>query len=118
MAKGQKRTERIGINVTPTQQQHLQAIAAEADTTPSSYVYELVCQSLNDHPSMKREAVSNTPSPESLNQLGELYGILDGLKETLEEKAGQNDPHLLRAIREQIESVQKAIGSLHTVYKR
>ena len=118
MAKGQKRTERLAINLTPTQQQHLAAIAAEEDTRASSYVYELICQSLNEHPSMKRAAVSNSPSPESLNQLGELYGILDGLKETLEEQAGQHEHHLLQSIKEQIESVQKTLSSLHSVQTR
>ena len=111
MAEGQKRTERIGVNVTPAQHQHLQAIAVEADTNPSSYVYELICQSLSADPSMSRTEVSNEPEREE--QLGELYGILDGLKDKLEHQAEQIDPDLLHKLSGQIESVQETLHSLH-----
>ena len=111
MAKRQKRSERVGISLTPTQHQHLQAIAAEADHNPSSYVYELVCQSLDNHPSMGRKEVSDTP--ERQEQLIELYGILDGLKDKLEHQAEQTDPDLLNKLSEQIESVQETLHSLH-----
>ncbi len=111
MAKGQKRSERVGISLTPAQHKHLQAIATEEEHNPSSYVYELVCQSLETHPSVARTEVSHTPEREE--QLGELYGILDGLKDKLEHQAEQTDPDLLCKLSGQIESVQETLHSLH-----
>ena len=111
MAKRQKRSERVGISLTPTQHQHLQAIAAEEDHNPSSYVYELVCQSLETHPSMARNEVSDTS--DWGEQLVELYGIFDGLTQQLEDQADQAESDLLQQLSGQIESVQKMLHSLH-----
>lgn len=114
-----KRSERVGINLTPAQHHQLQAVALEARKSPASYVYELVLQNLDgDHCPAVAEAC---PSADFGDQIAGLYGLLDALLQQLEQATStpalERDRTALQAsldgVTEGVAEAQKTLLSLH-----
>lgn len=116
-----KRSERIGINLTPVQHQKLQLAAKTAKRTPATYAYKVLCQALDGDGAAT--VVEDLVTPPWVNQLAELYGILDALTRQL---ANQTDRHeagqeqakiesLLAEVKGQVEDIQKMLLSLSEV---
>lgn len=107
-----KRSERLGINLTPDQYQQIRLAAKKAKRTPATYAYNLLCQALDSDGPVKMEEEETTS--EWVESLGELYGVLDALTEQLagQSEAGHENPNvqeLLNEINEQIESIQQTL---------
>lgn len=121
MPKLAKRSERVGINLTPHQNQQLQAAAHQAKQTPAAYVYALVCQVLETPTSEGKD--EGVRSPDWVDLVAELYGIFDALTQQLEEQAkgaedGAVQDDLLLLFKEmngRIEDAQQRLKLLHDV---
>jgi len=110
MPDPEKRSERIGINLTPHQNAKLKVAASTANQTRAGYVYELVCQAL------ETDALTPLPHPSTtpqwVEQLGELYGILDVLTQQLGEQQSSDLRPLITALQAQIDNVQNLLLTL------
>lgn len=113
-----KRSERIGINLTPQQHQQLQAAAQRAQKTPASYVYELVRQDLDANAS----TTTNTAKPPDwMQQIADLYGLLDALTLRLNDSPNPTELKLepaglqpsLNEVNDRIAEAQKTLLSIH-----
>jgi hypothetical protein len=110
-----KRSERLAVNLTPHQKLKLDLAARTAKKTPAGYAHQLVCQALETDAFEPLTEVSETP--EWVDRLGELYGILDALTQKLatqlksDEEASTLHP-LLTELKDQIEDVQATLISL------
>lgn len=76
-----KRSVRVGINLTPEQNQQLQLAAQNAQRLPSVHAYELVRSAL-ENPQLFSEACPLTGAAPS-DSLADLYGLLDSFYQTL-----------------------------------
>jgi len=113
-----KRSERIGINLTPQQHQQLQSAAQRVQKTPASYVYELVRQDL-DANALPTTNVEKAPA--WVEQIAQLYGLLDALilhpddsphpTEQGPEPAGVQPS--LHEVNQHIAQAQKTLLSIH-----
>lgn len=116
-----KRSERIGINLTPPQHQQLQRLAQQVQKTPASYVYELVRQDLDANASTTTNVVK---PPDWAKQIAELYGLLDSLMlhqdKPAEPTASKPNPAgpqpSLHELNERIAEAQKTLLSIHHLW--
>lgn len=113
-----KRSERIGINLTPQQHRQLQSAAQRVQKTPASYVYELVRQDLetNAPPTTNVEK-----APAWVEQIAQLYGLLDALILHPDDSSHPTDQGpepaevqpSLHEVNQQIAQAQKTLLSIH-----
>lgn len=79
-----KRTQRVGINLTPEQHEQLKQAAKRLNQKPTRYAYEQVICALESRALTPLTSPQKSPSWE--NQLGELYGIFEVLAQSLDQQ--------------------------------
>lgn len=112
-----KRTQRVGINLSPEQNQQLKQAAKSLNQTPTRYAYEQVICALENRVLTPRTPVQNSPSWE--NKLGELYGLFEVLVQRLE-LAESRSPEtttkpLLREVSQQVAEAQEMLLSIRSL---
>ena len=116
-----KRTQRVGINLTPEQHEQLKQAAQRLNQTPTRYAYEQVICALESRALTPLTAPKNAPSWE--NQLGELYGIFEVLTQSLDqpfELAESCSPEgtlqpLLKEVNQQVAQAQEMLLSIRSL---
>ena len=79
-----KRSKRVGMNLTPEQNEQLQQAAERMGKTPTRYAYDLLVCALDNPALLPAAAPAKRPVWE--DKLAEVYGLLDAIAQSLDDR--------------------------------